>query len=140
MRRHGNQVVWHLKQIRREFLLHRRGKSKCKSYPPRLRALAMEGIAAGIAGIRIAKAAGISTQSLVNWGKDTGSTATPRELVIVEDDSSSAESSTPTYHPIVHIIYVWTVATVPFWIWAWSQVKKKRDKLSTRHDDNFQSY
>ncbi len=96
MRRHSNQVAWHLKQIRREFLLHRRGKSKCKSYPPRLRALAMEGIAAGIAGIRIAKAAGVSTQSLVNWGKDTGSTATPRELVIVEDDSSSAESSTPT--------------------------------------------
>ncbi len=97
MRRHGNQVAWHLKQIRREFLIHRRGKSKGKSYPPRLRALAMEGIAAGIAGIRIAKAAGISNQSLVNWRKDYASRArAPQELVIVEDESSSVASPTPT--------------------------------------------
>lgn len=33
------------------------------------------------------------------------------------------------YHPILYKAYAFSLSTAAFWIWAWSEVKKKRDKL-----------
>ncbi len=33
------------------------------------------------------------------------------------------------YHPLLYKIYASSISTSPFWIWAWMQVKHKKDKL-----------
>ncbi|OQW53864.1 MAG: hypothetical protein A4S09_06505 [Proteobacteria bacterium SG_bin7] len=33
------------------------------------------------------------------------------------------------YHPLLYKIYALSISTSPFWIWAWMQVKYKKDKL-----------
>lgn len=102
MRKEDHRVDSQLAKISHEFSLHRRGKKKSKSYPRRLRALAMTGVAAGIPGLRVAKAAGISAQSLGNWRKEhAASTTSPRELVVVDQEESlTAASNLSANHPV----------------------------------------
>jgi hypothetical protein len=38
------------------------------------------------------------------------------------------------YHPLLFRIYAFCFLTSAFWIWAWAQVKRKRDKLSVLTD------
>lgn len=35
------------------------------------------------------------------------------------------------YHPVLYRFYVWSLVTLPLWVWAWSQVKSRKDKLKT---------
>lgn len=33
------------------------------------------------------------------------------------------------YHPYIYKLYLFSISTLAFWLWAWSQVKKRKDKL-----------
>src|SRR5947209_6219591 len=33
------------------------------------------------------------------------------------------------YHPVLYRLYAFGIVTVPFWVWAWGQVRKSREKL-----------
>ena len=76
---------------------------------------------------------GIRTNS-IPWDICTGATAVIAAILVFKIDhyliSHSRFKGLYPYHPALYHIYTYCLTTAPFWIWGWTQVKKKREKLS----------
>ena len=95
-------VRMRLNQIQQEFSRGR--KHKGNGYSSRLRNLAMEAVASGIPRSKVARAAGVSEQSVINWGKRSSElTEPPRELALVENRGGWPEVSSLTAGPTISI-------------------------------------
>ena len=80
----GNDRI--LQKIRQSFARHRQGRGRRgKSVPRSLRNKTLEAVRQGHHPVAVAKAAGISSQSIWNWGQVKKPDRTVRELKVVSE-------------------------------------------------------
>lgn len=82
-----------LKKIALKFSHHRRRNNGRRSYPPTLRNLVLSAVDVGASAESVAKAAGISPQSVGNW-RTTSPVVAPQELKVVT--TRKARRASPT--------------------------------------------
>lgn len=75
---------------------------------------------------------GAKTNS-IPWGICTGWMALTSALLFLKVDhfiiSHTRFSGLYPYYPLLYKLYAFSLTTSLFWLWAWSEVKKKKDKL-----------
>jgi hypothetical protein len=71
-----------IKKLELAFGRHRRRNDGKRSYPEKLKDMAIAAVDSGVAGRAVAAAAGVAPQSLLNW-RTGGGVESPRELKVV---------------------------------------------------------
>lgn len=91
MEKHDHDGSRILKRVELAFARYRRRSDGRRSYPDQLKELAMSAVAAGVTPEAVARAAGVSSQSVSNWHRAGLVSETPCELKIVGSRNSQPD-------------------------------------------------